>query len=200
MNKFKSKRQLTIMVAVFAVVFLASSAFAFVSASPLVFEGTVNVNASLSMHIIHFEVEHSDGVSGARTTPYRPNNPDGNLVNPMFPPGIRSVDHYSVFSTPGDYIIWSFTVKNTGTVPTRIDSIEIVERWIDSNPTIGSFGIIGRTNVGQLIGTVVQPEDFVLLEVRFDWCPILFLESGFTGDMLDFYHGFTTTLEYGMAH
>lgn len=54
--KLKNRKLINTLVACFVVVLMAGTAFAFVSQGPLVFQGTANVDASLTVEIVDYRV------------------------------------------------------------------------------------------------------------------------------------------------
>ena len=114
--KLRNKRLVTALVAAFAVVFMAGSAFAFVSNGALVFTGTANIDAHLQLTITEANVTDGDWTVDARVDDHTD----------------RAVNFSADFFAPNQRAAWAFVVENTGTMPALITDapIEAIENFI----------------------------------------------------------------------
>ena len=105
----KNKKLTSILITVFAVVFMAGSAFAFVSQGPLIFQGTVNVNAELLVEIDAVRVRGN------------PNN-----LNVTYGTDGRTAT-FTVrdFHARGQRVEMEFDIINNGTMPAVVTAVDI---------------------------------------------------------------------------
>jgi len=177
MNKFKKRKRLSVIVAVFILTLFSGSAFALGSLDPLVFNSTANVGTSLRLLITAF-----DDVTGNPfnlETHVRPNPipPVGSQPGPgESQPGVRIVhDADVIFTAPGQHILWYFTVTNVGTMPARINSINFNygtdSSWFFNVPA-HLWGYHTEVhNYNDLIGMVLTAGESVEFEILVEWNP-----------------------------
>ena len=110
--KIRNKRLMTMLVATFAVVFLAGSAFAFRADGPLSFAGTANIDARLQLSIVEYEFafdRYSDDVE----------------IVTALGEGVRNVEFTMEFTRPARRSV-DFYVENTGTMPAQLHAANII--------------------------------------------------------------------------
>jgi len=133
---------MTVLVAAFAVVFLAGSAFAFTGQGPLTFNGTVGVSALMQLEIVEIQ-PFGGGSAGA----------DGVEVNPglgVLTEGVRSVDFEMSFDAPVTRALL-FTVENTGTLPAQLYDIGMDFDYGNLWGAESFDGVIAGPHAGALI-------------------------------------------------
>jgi len=130
----KNKKRLNIIVAVFALTFIAGGVFAFTSAGPLLFGGAANVNASLKLIIDDYEILQGNDL-GHQITPRDGHfnwggggRGSGTGTNTSVDWEIGGVDDFGRqigpgFTRPGQVFQVRFDIFNSGTMPASVDSI-----------------------------------------------------------------------------
>ncbi|MCL2411147.1 MAG: hypothetical protein FWC97_05830 [Treponema sp.] len=186
------KRHLTAITILFALVFLAGSAFAFVSAGPIFLNGTANVNASLQLLIVQVDTAYSTMSQPWINPSVLTSDFSGSL-------GSLFVEHYAKFDNPFQYVEWRFWIENVGTIPARITQVNFEEL---TNSLYQGFDWGFDIQVDQsLMGTVVEPGDKVEMVIRVDWNPDLtFLNFDSFLGLGDPEHKFQTQLHYTAAY
>ena len=128
--KIRNKRLTSVLISIFAIVFMAGSAFAFTAEGPLRFAGTSNVEANLELVIVRGYAEPTwDNITRARVpTTIEGSNHERN--NP-WTGSERSVEFETSFNRAGQASNFFFTVENMGTMPAVIESIDVVNTVLD---------------------------------------------------------------------
>jgi len=132
----KSRKKLNVMLAAFLAVFVAGAAFAFISGGPLVFQGTVGVDALLQVEIMDntLVAEHNGAI--ARYELVRPKDQGYFQIN-------LDVAFDEVVQSAGFLI----QIKNTGSIPAYIRGIalENYTNWGQNTPLYNYLTISGHT-------------------------------------------------------
>ena len=110
--KIRNKKIMTTLIAIFAVVFMAGSAFAF-SGQGLTFIGTANVDASLELLITGARATDGQWTVDARIV--------GDYEN------VREVNFAMDFTAPDQRAAFAFDITNVGTMPAHIYAVNIAE-------------------------------------------------------------------------
>ena len=153
----------------FAIILFAGSgvAFSFAAAGSVTFGGLANVNASLNMAVSGGVGESSHGLTA---------HFDVATAN-----GLNIVAHHHVvFTQPGQYLIWHFDVKNTGTIPTRIVEINhdnygftfcpLFQILLGNNfEQIGFYAEI--LNKNELLDYIFEADETKTLQLLVEWTP-----------------------------
>ena len=173
--KLRNKRLVTALVAIFTVVFIAGSAFAFSGNGPLEFRGTANVEASLQLEIVDYEVVRSYGL-----------NPEVAIT------GDNRVANFSVnFDQPRQRAEFKFTVENTGTMPAHFTGADFADPIVnlDHNATIDLElfeDLVVRYAWGQEQAWMPLPQEGLVLNVG---------EQIVISVMMDFFHQYPPSLQ-----
>jgi len=159
MRKLQKRKRLNVVIIFFAMSLLAGSAFALVSAGPLIFSGTSHVDASLQLLIVRTDIKHN---TTAVPLAEQANSASGSLY----------VYHNAIFDAPQQFAEWTFWVKNTGTIPAEIDFVKM-EVISDSDPNFDWGFDIRITNIEALMGKIINPGEEIGLNVLAEWNPNL---------------------------
>ena len=139
--KIKNKKRTNIILLAFLTVFMAGAAFAFTAQSPLIFQGTANVDAALRLEIVEGFITGNPATQGIEEP--RVGNRFVQDSNGRYP---RLVNFNIGFNRPGAAQV-TFHIENTGTLPATIDTAtlylstdDIIVNdlpWNDSHPLWG---------------------------------------------------------------
>jgi len=185
MTKFKKRKRLNVIAAVFVLTLFSGSAFAFTNLDPLVWNGRANIETSIRLLITGF-----DDVTGnpfnleTRVLP-NPIPPHGAVPDPgTTQAGVKLVSLFDVvFTAPGQHMLWYFTVTNVGLMPARISEVNFAYgphahgTWFFNVPAELWGYHMEVQNLVNLVGNipgegmVLAPGESVDLEILVKWEP-----------------------------
>ena len=120
--KIRNKRIMTALVAVFAAVFLAGSAFALTARGPLVFQGTAAVDTTLQLVILNGPVPGTFIATHTNWTNVPTTAVASDVKGPGFSTVTISMDFSNVLTGRARVTV---PVRNTGSVPVIIDDVNV---------------------------------------------------------------------------
>jgi len=191
-------KRLIAFVAILAALFLAGSAFAFAAAGPLLFQGAANVDAALSVEIVHAEI--------AAINPH-PNFGFGNSAEVTVSPDGRTAYFNIAFTQVMQSADFRVRIENTGTMPAEMhDVLALIENSIPGLDILLTASVLtgivppqGPAIIGMPIanfqGHVLQPGEHALVMVL----TTLNFDPSFTGSYINNYAAFRLELNYGLA-
>jgi hypothetical protein len=167
--KIRNKKRTNILLAAFLTVFMAGAAFAFTAQSPLVFQGTANVDASLQLVIMHDTDDLFNQVRATGPATFEMVTPKG----PGYAQIDLTLDFTDVTNALGGYFI---PIRNTGSIPVVITDVNLIN-WV--NPYIGwdtyLYDLITistefqRADAADAVGNVLQPGEGAMLLASFNF-------------------------------
>ena len=153
----RNKKLMTTLIAIFTLVVVAGSAFAFTSAGPLVFRGQANVDARLQLQIVDYSVNHSFGWGVDDRTEV------------FVYPHLRRAHFYVDFDQPRQWAAFRFTVENTGTMPAHFTGADVLPLEINFETDATYFynieDVIVRYAWGQTNAWLDLPPDGLVMAV-----------------------------------
>jgi len=133
--KIKNKKRMNLLVALFAVVLMTGSAFAFVSNGALFFEGIANVNADLRLEIEQVAFFDQDSIWA---TPAGLTRLPDEAVSWVVDPNGRSMTFTMDFDQPGYFRSITTSIENTGTMDAQIVDHTITSRIVPGSGLINN--------------------------------------------------------------